>query len=145
MELESYRPVITGLVGGLIAMWLTSRWAKTLPQTFAGKANDQLLREHRWAVWLANALVLVGLGVALVMYKLGGYPGTDLTPILLGFGLAGAMPVLALLAVPLARGQRPAEAFYAFSVGHHTPMGVTYGILAVGAVMLPFGLYRLGT
>ena len=62
MEFESYRPVITGLIGGLIAMWLTSRWAKTLPQRFAGKANDQLLREHRWTVRLANALFLVGLG-----------------------------------------------------------------------------------
>jgi hypothetical protein len=145
MELDSYRPIITGLIGGVIATWLMARWAKNLPQTFSGKSNGQLLHEHRWAVWLANALFLAGIGIALVMYKIGGYPGTDLTPILLGFGLAGVMPVLALLAVPLARGQRPAEALYAFSVGQHSPMGVTYGILAVSAVMLPFGLYRLGT
>ena len=145
MELDSYRPIISGLIGGIVATWLTVRWAKTLPQTFSGKSNGQLLREHRWAVWLANALFLAGLGVGLAMYKLGGYPGTDLTPLFLGFGLSGVMPVLALLAIPLARSQRPAEAFYAFSVGQSCPMGVTYGILAVGAVMLPFGLYRLGT
>ena len=145
MEFDSYRPIITGLVGGLIATWLTARWAKTLPREFSGKSNERLSRDHRLAVWLANALFLAGLGIGLAMYKIGGYPGTDLTPLFLGFGFSGSMPLAALLIVPRIRGQRPAEAFYAFSVGQQSPMAVTYGILAMGAVMLPFGLYRLGT
>jgi len=145
MEFDSYRPIVSGLIGGLIAAWLTSRWAKKLPRSFSGKSNGQLLHEHRYVVWFANALFLVGIGIALAMYKFGDYPGTDATPFLLGFGLASIMPLFALFAIPLARGQRPAEALYCFSVGQHAPMGITYGILAVGVIMLPFGLYRLGT
>jgi hypothetical protein len=145
MDFESYRPILSGLVGGLIATWLAARWAKTLPQTFSGKSNDQLLREHRLAIWLANGLFLAGLGISLAMYQFGNYSSTDGTPLLLGFGFSGFMPILALLIIPIARNQRPAEAYYAFSVSQNSPMGVTYGILTVAAVMLPFGLYRLGT
>ena len=145
MDFDAIRPIISGLLGATIAIWLTSRWEKSLPRSLAGKSNEELLRQHKVTVLAANILFFAGLAIGLAMYKLGGYLSTDMTPLLVGFGFSGFMPLLALVSVPLLRGQRPIEALYAFSVGQKSPMAVTYGILGVGAAMLPFGLYRLGT
>lgn len=144
MDIDSIRPVISGLIGATVAVWLTSRWEKSLPNSLAGKSNEDLAHQHKLAVLVANVLFFAGLGIGLAMYKFGRYASTDMTPLLVGFGFSGFMPLLALVAIPLVRGQRPSESFYAFSVGQKSPMAVTYGILGVGAAMLPIGLYRLG-
>ncbi|WP_188726175.1 hypothetical protein [Luteimonas terricola] len=144
MDIDSIRPILSGLIGAFVAVWLTSRWEKSLPKGLAGKSNEDVTHQHKLTVLIANALFFTGLGIGLAMYKLGGYLSTDMTPLLVGFGFSGFMPILALVAIPLVRGQRPIEALYAFSVGQKSPMAVTYGILGVGAAMLPFGLYRLG-
>ena len=144
MDIDSIRPILSGLIGAFVAVWLTSRWEKSLPKGLAGKSNEDVTHQHKLAVLIANALFFTGLGIGLAMYKLGGYLSTDMTPLLVGFGFSGFMPILALVAIPLVRGQRPIEALYAFSVGQKSPMAVTYGILGVGAATLPFGLYRLG-
>src|SRR5690606_7063833 len=101
MDFDSIRPVISGLIGASVAVWLTSRWQKSLPKHLAGKSNEDLARRHKLAVLVANALFFIGLGIGLAMYKLGGYPGTDMTPLFVGFGFSGFMPIAALAAIPL--------------------------------------------
>jgi hypothetical protein len=145
MDIDLIRPLLSGLVGAAIAVWLTSRWEKTLPTSLAGTSNEDLLRQYKLPILIAHILFFTGIAIGLAMYKVGGYADTDMTPLLVGFGFSGFMPILALVAVPLLLRKSPVEALYAFSVGQKTPMRVTYGILAIGAVMFPFGLYRLGT
>src|SRR5690606_18476605 len=72
MDFDSIRPVISGLIGASVAVWLTSRWQKSLPKHLAGKSNEDLARRHKLAVLVANALFFIGLGIGLAMYKLGG-------------------------------------------------------------------------
>src|SRR5688572_8188252 len=113
MDIDSIRPVVSGLIGAFIAVWLTSRWGKSLPKDLAGKSNEDLTLQHKLAVLVANTMFFSGLGIGIAMYKLGGYLSTDMTPLLVGFGFSGLMPILALVAIPLVRGQRPIEALYA--------------------------------
>lgn len=145
MDPDTLRPLVSGLVGGLVAAWLGSRASKWLPQTFQGIARETLMHEHRAAVRFGNALFFVGLVIGIAMYKVLGFASNDWTPLLVGVGFAGAAPMLALFSVSKARGKDPAGAFFAFAISQGMPMSLTYGLLGAAALMLPFGLYRLGT
>ena len=76
MEFESIRPVLSGVAGGIIATWLTSRWARRLPSTHNGKSRHALLRQHRPAIWTANTLFFLGLFLGVALYRIGGFDST---------------------------------------------------------------------
>src|SRR5688572_23666638 len=76
MEFDSIRPVISGVVGGIIATWLTSRWARNLPASYNGRSRDVLLRQHRPAIWTANVLFFVGLCFGVALYRIGSFANT---------------------------------------------------------------------
>jgi len=134
MEFDSIRPVISGVVGGLIATWLASRLARNLPATYNGRSRQQLLQKHRPAIWTANALFFVGLCSGLSLYMTGRFANTDWRPCLLGFGLASVLPLLAIGAVSFASGRRLKEAYVAYALGQGSPLWATYGILGAGVV-----------
>ena len=60
--------------------------------------------------------------------------------VLLGFGLASALPLLALVIIPLLGGRDIREAFVAFAWGQGSPLWATYGILGAGLVALGFAI-----
>ena len=145
MEFDSIRPIISGILGGIIATWLTSRWARRLPASYNQKSRDVLLKQNRAAVWTANGLFLAGLCFGIALYRIGGYANTDWRPLLWGFGLASVLPLLALALVSVACGRNPREAYVAFAWGQDTPIWVTYGILGAGVVAFVFAVASLGT
>jgi hypothetical protein len=145
MEFESIRPVLSGVAGGIIATWLTSRWSRRLPSRHNGKSRDLLLRRHRPAIWTANALFFLGLVFGVALYRIGGFDSTDWRPLGLGFGLASVLPLLAIFVVSILSGRSPREAYVAFSFGQGMPLWATYGLLGAGSVALVFVLASLGT
>ncbi|MBP1475393.1 hypothetical protein J7I44_13855 [Frateuria sp. MAH-13] len=145
MEFDSIRPILSGLTGGAIATWLLSRWARSLPRGYRSKSREQLLREHRVAVYAANGLFMAGILLSLAMYKLGGYASNDPWPLAMGFGAASAAPLLALAIIPALTGRSIREAYVAFAWGQGSPIWATYGILGVGLLALAWGLAKLGT
>jgi hypothetical protein len=62
-----------------------------------------------------------------------------------GFGVASAAPLLALLVVPVLSGRSVTEAYVAFAWGQGTPIWATYGILGLGLLALIWALAKLGT
>ncbi len=96
MEFDSIHPVISGIVGGMIATWLTARWARNLPASYNRKSRDVLLRQHRPAIWTANVSFFAGLCFGIALYRIGGFVNTDWRPLLWGFGLASVLPLLAI-------------------------------------------------
>lgn len=145
MEFESIRPVLSGVIGGVIATWLTSRWARNLPDDYNFKSRDTLLRQHRPAIWTANVLFFAGLCFGVALYRIGGYANTDWRPLLFGFGLASVLPLLALALVSVASGRSTKEAYVAFALGQGSPLWATYGILGAGVVAFAFAIASLGT
>jgi hypothetical protein len=140
MEFDSIRPILSGLAGAAISTWLLTRWAASAPHAFGRKSREQLLREHRVAVYAANGLFLAGLFLGIALYKIGGYASTDPWPLAIGFGLASAAPLLALIVIPALSGRSIKEAYVAFAWGQGSPIWATYGILALGVFALLWGL-----
>jgi len=122
MEFDSIRPVISGIVGGIIATWLTSRWARTLPDSYNRKSRDTLLRQHRASIWTANVLFFAGLCFGIALYRIGGFASTDWRPMLWGFGLASVLPLLAIAVVSQVSGRSTKEAYVAFAWGQGSPL-----------------------
>ena len=145
MEFDAIRPVISGVIGGIIATWLTSRWARTLPTSYNSKSRKTLAKQHRPAIWVANILFFAGLCFGVALYRIGGFADTDYRPMLWGFGLASVLPLLALAAVSLVCGRSTKEAYIAFALGQGSPLWATYGILGAGVVAFAFAVASLGT
>jgi len=132
MEFHEYRPILSGLLGGLIAALMCAAWAKWLPKGLSGKAPETLLLQHRLAVRLANSVFFVGLGLAFYMYGWGGYRSQDWRPLALGGGLAFAGPIFVLPLVAWSRRCSATEAYIAFALNQKTPILVLYPLLALG-------------
>lgn len=145
MEFDSIRPVISGVVGGIIATWLTTRWSRNLPHSYNRKSRGVLIKQHRPAIWTANVLFFLGLCFGIALYRIGGFANTDWRPLLWGFGLASVLPLAAIGLVSLATGRNAKEAYVAFSFGQGSPLWATYGILGAGVVAFVFALASIGT
>lgn len=143
MDFDAIRPIISGLIGGAIATWLTSKWAKRLPTSFETKLRDTLIKEHRLSTYTANTLFLAGLVFGVALYPLGGFQNNDYRPFLLGFGLASIMPLLAIFAVSKIQNKNAKEAYVVFAWGQNTPLWATYGILGMGVVAFFFVVANL--
>jgi hypothetical protein len=145
MDASTWRPIVSGLIGAVVSLWLGRRWAKTLPETFASKSIEQIRFENRAAVSIANAMFFVGLCIGLAMYKIGGYSNNDMAPLAIGFGFAGVMPVVVLAVTATFTRRNVSEAFAAFSIGQGTPMWATYGSLALFSFIAIAGVIKLVT
>jgi hypothetical protein len=143
MEFDSIRPVISGVIGGIIATWLTSRWARDLPTHYGTKPRETLSRQHRTAIWAANVLFFVGLCDGIALYPLGGFADTDWRPLLWGFGLASVLPILAIGVISLVSGRNLKEAYVAFALGQGSPLWATYVPLGAGVVAFIFAVATL--
>ena len=121
MEFDSLRPILSGLAGGAIATWLTSRWSRRLPSRYGLKSRDLLLRQHRASAYCANVLFFLGLCLGIALYPLGGFSDSDWRPLGLGFGAASVAPLLALPVVSFLTGRSAREAYVAFAWGRAPP------------------------
>ena len=145
MDFDAIRPIFSGLIGGVIAIWLTTKMSRWIPDTFNSKTPDELLAQHRIAVRAANALFFLGLVIGIALYKVAGFADTDWRPLAWGFGLSSVMPLIGLPVISAVMGRSPKEAYVAFAVGQKTPFFVTYGILGLGVVAFFLALASLGT
>ena len=131
MDLESIRPLFSGLAGGVLAVLFCLALSRWIPQVCNGKSAEALVRENRTAIWLANASFLGGLVAGIAIYQLGLLPSSDWRGIALGAGGGSivALAVLALLAA--ASGRSSKEALVAYAISQKTPAALLYGALAV--------------
>lgn len=143
MDFSEYRPILSGLLGGLVATLVCAAWAKWLPKARNGKSPESLQLQHRLAVNIANATFLAGIGLALGMYAWGNYQSNDWRPIALGAGLACTAPLIVLPLVAWARRCSAAEAYVAFALNQKTPTFVLYPVLALGIPLFAFALAKL--
>ena len=145
MDSSSINPAISGVIGGIIATWLTTYWSRRLPTSLNSKPRDLLLKQHRAAIWTANALFLAGLFFGVALYPIGNFANTDHRPLLWGFGLASVLPLVALSLISALSRRSVTEAYVAFAWGQGSPLWATYGILGAGVVAFGFALASLGT
>jgi len=142
MDFDSLRPVLSGIVGGSIAIWIGARWQRR--QSSADRRSSQLLaRSHKLASILASALFFSGLIAAIALYKIAGFENTDWVPFALGAGGGCFAAMLVLALVPFVRGQSIKESYLAFANSQQSSPLVVYAILGFGSVGCFFALAKL--
>lgn len=137
MDLESIRPVISGLIGGAISVWLLRRLAKSVPETCGTKGTDELVQENKSRIVVSNILFFASLVGGVALYHFGYFERKDWRGLLLVFGIATVAPVLFLFVSSVAGGvQRVKEAYVAYAVAQRVPLGVLYAGFALGSICL---------
>lgn len=135
MELENIRPIITGLIGGLLSLWLMRRWARHVPETYKEKSAEQLLSEYRPRIVVAKALFIGIIVFGIYLFKAGHMPSTSWKHLFLVVGVAILAPLAALLFPAIGKGWRQtAEAVAAFAIAERTPLPVLVISIVVGVV-----------
>jgi len=136
MDFASIRPILSGIVGGLIAAWLLRKVSGWVPETCGDRPIKEVLYQNRWKVRIANVVGLACLIGAVALYKYGVFSSNDWRGLGLGFGAACLLPTLVLVGASLPGGARAVrEALVAYAVGQDTPPVLLNAIMAVGIVI----------
>ena len=77
MSFSEIRPLLSAMIGIAIAGWLKVKWARRVPARVGTKGREQLLKEHRRSIWVANLLAFVGLFSGLLSFKSGWLNASD--------------------------------------------------------------------
>jgi hypothetical protein len=137
MDFESIRPLISGLIGGVISIWLLRKVAKSVPEACGTKGADELVQENRHKILVSNVLFFASLVGGIALYHFGYFERNDWRGLLLVFGFATIAPVLFLFFSSIGGGsQRVKEAYVAYAIAQRVPLGVLYGGFALGSVCL---------
>ncbi|WP_395009176.1 hypothetical protein [Undibacterium sp.] len=134
MEFGELRPILSGLIGGLIAMWLSILLARWLPEVCNGKSVKTLVLEYRYAIWFANFLLALGFVGTLALWMSETIGSDDWRAAGLGIG-GGCVAILIGLALfGIVRRSPLKEVYVAYAVSQKTPVFLIYGILFSGVV-----------
>lgn len=144
MDFDTIRPIISGLVGGAIATYLCSKWAKDLPRSLGCKDQETLLRENKIAILAANTVFMASLIAAVAAYQLGYFHDNDWR----GFGLFGGFaffsPLLCLAGFSFTKTDVTiTEAVSAYSINQKTPTWLLFSLFIAGAGLFFASIYSL--
>jgi hypothetical protein len=137
-----HSPVVSGVIGGLIAMGLAWLWSGWLPKGQNGKSPETLKFQYRREVWLANTATGAGMLGALAMYFWGGHASNDWRPLALGVGFAFSAPLAVLPVVASLRGGKASEAFTAYALAQKTPPMLLFPLMSLGVPALLFAVIK---
>lgn len=135
MDFESIRPIISGILGGVISLWLIGRLGKGVPKSYGAKGADELVQENKTKILVANVLFFANIGGGFLLYHYGYFERNDWRGLALAFGSATISPVVFLLLASIGAGNRHAkETLLAYAVSQRVPLAILYGGFAIGAV-----------
>lgn len=144
VDFESFRPFLTGAIGGLLSLWLIKHWAPHMPDGYQAKTADQLMAENRVGVTVGNTLFIGTLLVGVFLFNSGQVPSNSWSHFCLVIGVAVLAPIAAVLLPTIGRGRdRAIEALVAFAIAQRIPM-LGVGLIGIlGAICLTGGLGSL--
>jgi len=130
LEFDSVRPVITGVIGGLLSLWLIRRWAPHVPQAYNSKTAEQLAAENRVGIIAGNVLFIGAILVGLYLFNSGQVPSNSWRHFFLLMGVALLATVAAVLLPTIGKGRgRAIEAVIAFAIAERIPL---LGVVLIG-------------
>lgn len=144
MDFDTLRPILSGLVGAAVAVWLAKKWKRFLPAARNPSKQAQLVRMYRFTTRCNNFLFGAGLVVPLGLYLSGVAADTDWRPAALGLGSAGVGIALVMASAPLViRGGNAADAFRAYAIAQKSPVIALLPLCVGMACLFPWTIYRL--
>lgn len=145
MSFDDVRPIISGLIGGALAVALSAALSGWIPKVFRGKSANTLLREFRTPIKVTNRLSFLGMLSAIVLYRWAEFSSHDWRPLGLGFGLMLSTPLVVLPLSALISKREPSEAVVAYCLSHKLPVGLMLVLLVSGVPLLIFSAWSLLT
>ena len=144
MDFETFRPFLTGTIGGLLSLWLIKHWAPHMPDGYQAKTADQLMAENRVGITLGNTLFIGTLLVGVFLFNSGRMPSNSWSHLCMVIGVAVLAPIVAVLLPTIGKGRdRAIEALVAFAIAQRIPM-LGVGLIGIlGAICLTGGLGSL--
>ena len=131
MNFESIRPMLSGLAGGIIAIFVCRAIARWVPEVCNGKGSESLIQENRVGIWFANTFFFVGILAGIVIYQAGLLPNDDWRGLALGVGAGSAIALIMLPLPAILKGNSLKEAYVAYSISQKTPVVLLYGIFVM--------------
>ncbi len=145
MSFETIRPFLSGIIGAMIAGWLTTKWARWVSAGVGRKGREHLLQEHKVTLRVANVLSLSGLLVALPCYWSGWLSDHDWRGLGLGAGLMAFLPIGYITLVSASRGSEMIkECLVTYAISQRIPTAwffAAMALLIIGGVISAFSLF----
>ena len=136
MDIAALRPVLSGLIGAVIAVWLLRKISRWVPTTCNGRPVAEIAYKHRWKVRCANALGFAALLGGIALYKLGFFADNDWRGLGLAIGAACVLPALLLIIASAFEGRGAVrEALVSYAVGQDTPPLLLNSIMVAGTIL----------
>jgi hypothetical protein len=133
MDFQHLRPILSGVIGGAIAIGVGVWWQRRQPEDLR-RARQAIFENHKIAVYLASFLCFAGIVAGLMLYQYAGFENTDLAPLGLGFGGGLTAAVLTLVILPVITGRSVRQAFIAFAESEQVSPVLIYAILGLGVL-----------
>jgi hypothetical protein len=132
MSFDTIRPILSGIIGAVIAGWLVTKWARWVPVKVGAKARERLLKEYRVTIRVANALAVAGLCIGLVCYWSGWLSKHDWRGLGLGAGLMSFLPIGFMVAANAPRGREAIkECLVTYAISQKTPTGLLFVLMVL--------------
>lgn len=131
MEFGELRPVLSGLAGGLIAIWLGTALGRWIPEVCNQKRTEILVIEYRYAIWCANILLVLGLIATMALFSLQVIRSDDWRALGIGIGGGSFAALISLAIFGISKGSPLKEAYVAYAVSQKVPLFLIYGILTI--------------
>jgi hypothetical protein len=138
-------PIISGVIGGALAVALSAALRRWIPKSFRGKSADKLLRDFRTPIRVTNGLSFAGLLSSLALYQWAGFSSHDWRPLSLGFGLMLSTPLAAMPIFALIARRSPTEAIVAYCLSQKMPVAVILVLMVLGLPLLVLAVWNLFT
>ena len=136
MEFASILPVISGMIGGVIAVWFGSYMSRKLPRSWSGITTEALVVKHKVVIYLSNAAVILGIFFGLFLYFQGYFDKNDWRGMGIGLGVSCLGLIFILLTWSIIRGYRITELFFAYGAAQKMPLWLLAHLLGCGIAML---------
>ena len=139
MDFDSIRPIISGLIGGVIAIWLGAKCARYLPHSKSVLKQEALVSSQRKVIRRANIGVGVSIFVGPILYFGGILDSQDWRGLGLMAGLAALLPLLIIVVSNFRGGTDGIQSgLNAFALSQKIPTPVLFYLLGL---MLLGGLW----
>ena len=136
MDIAALRPILSGLIGAVIAVWFLRKISRWVPTTCNGRPIAEIAHKHRWRVRSANALGFATMLGGVALYKFELFASNDWRGLGLAFGAACLLPALLLIITAAFEGREAVrEALVSFAAGQDIPPILLNSILAVGTIL----------
>lgn len=136
-------PVISGIVGSILASIICGFWLKKYPIKASKKQKKYLKKRYSRNIKLANALTIGPLILAISVFQFGLVADNDWRYGMLMIGAAFGLPLIALLAPPKNGVSNFNEALMALAIKQKSPASLLLFLMVLGCTISLFGLFNV--